>query len=97
MLQADYTRSIDTYGFVKRLYPANSLQLIMQPTNINVSATDIFNTSNSDWTMNTYGVFVNKRQSIDNRGITLSATYRFNPKKSKYIGQNASDSEMERL
>lgn len=195
MLQADYTRSIDTYGFVKRLYPANSLQLIMQPTNMNVSAlkfyfiwnknisfwtpsftvgiyrqwlrldatnhnhpifsyyfdntvslpnnflltlnahgrtkgdmhtnrfentwfssdisisksffnkslqikmsaTDIFNTSNSDWTMNTYGVFVNKQQSIDYREISLSATYRFNPKKSKYKGQNASDSEMERL
>lgn len=46
-----------------------------------MSATDIFNTSNSDWTMNTYGIFVNKQQSIDYRGISLSATYRFNPKK----------------
>ncbi len=62
-----------------------------------MSATDIFNTSNSDWAMNTYGVFVNKQQSIDYREISLSATYRFNPKKSKYKGQNASDSEMERL
>lgn len=48
---------------------------------IKMSATDIFNTSNSDWTMNTYGIFVNKQQSIDYRGISLSATYRFNPKK----------------
>lgn len=64
---------------------------------IKISATDIFNTSNSDWTTNTYGVLVNKRQSIDYRGISLSTTYRFNPKKSKYKEQNASDSELKRL
>lgn len=64
---------------------------------IKVSATDIFNTSNSDWTMNDYGVFVNKQQSINSRGVSLSATYRFNQKKNKYKGQNASNSEMERL
>lgn len=62
-----------------------------------MSATDIFNTSNSDWTMSAYEVFVNKQQNIDYRGISLSATYRFNPKKSKNKGQNASDSEMESL
>lgn len=195
MLQADYTRSIDTYAFVKRLYPADDLQLIMQPININVSAldiyfiwsksikawspnftlgahrqwlkldgttynrpifsyylenlislpagwqltvnahgqtrgdmhtnrfgarwfstdasvgkslfnkslllklsaTDIFNTANNDWTMDTYGVFVDKRQSYDRRGVSLSITYRFQPRPSKYKGKNASESEMNRL
>ncbi|MDE7388472.1 MAG: TonB-dependent receptor, partial [Muribaculaceae bacterium] len=42
MIQADYTRSIDTYAFVKRLHPANSLQLLLQPVNINVSAIDLY-------------------------------------------------------
>lgn len=195
MLQADYTRSIDTYGFVKRLYPASSLQLLMQPVNIDVSAvdvyliwrkkikgwtpdlmagmhkqwldldgtghgkpilsyyfdniislprgfmltigahgqssgdmhtnrfaaswftldasltreffkkslqvklsaTDIFNTANNDWTMNTYGVSVDKRQSYDRRGVALSVTYRLRPVGSKYKGKTASESEMNRL
>ncbi|MDE6715603.1 MAG: outer membrane beta-barrel family protein, partial [Muribaculaceae bacterium] len=60
-------------------------------------ATNIFNTANNDWTMHTYGVFVDKSQSYDRRGITLSLTYRFNPYRSKYKGKNASDSEMNRL
>lgn len=195
MLQADFTRSIDTYAFVKRLYPADNLQLIMQPINLDVSAldiyfiwsgnirvwspnftigahkqwlrldgttydrpifsyylenlftlpygsqltlnihgqsrgdmhtnrfgttllstdasvsksflnksltvklsaTDIFNTANNDWTMNTYGIFVDKRQSYDRRGISLAVTYRFQPRQSKYKGKNASESEMNRL
>lgn len=195
MLQADYTRSTDTYAFVKRIYPAPALQLLMQPVNVDVSAldmylvwsksmkawlpevtigmhkqwltldgthydrpifsyyfdnmislpegfvvtlnasgqtkgdmhtnrfgstwfmlnasvgkyffdkslqlklsaTDIFNTRNNDWTMNTYGVFVDKRQSYDYRGISLSLTYRFHPGKSKYKGEDASKAEMDRL
>ena len=28
MLQADYTRSLDTYAFVKQIYPADNLQLL---------------------------------------------------------------------
>lgn len=41
-IQADVTRSIDTYAFVKKLYPAAGLQLIMQPVNIDVSALDMY-------------------------------------------------------
>ncbi len=195
MFQADFTRSIDTYAYVKQLYPAATLQLLMHPVNIDVSAlscylvwsqpiqhwtpnatigmcrqwlkldnsrydnpilsyyldntfslprgwmltsnisgrtsgdmhtnrfgatwftmdasvgktflgksltvklsaTDIFNTANNDWTMNTYGVFVDKRQSYDNRGVSLNLIYNFQPRKSKYKGAPASESEMERL
>ena len=195
MLQADYTRSLDTYAFVKQLYPANNLQLLMHPVNVDVSAlslylvwsrpirrwtpnatvgiyrqwlaldgtsynkplfsyyfdnafslprgwmitanisgssqgdmhtnrfgaswftmdasvgktlfdkaltvklsaTDIFNTANNDWTMNTYGVLTTKKQSYDRRGITLSVQYQFQPKKSKYKGTTASEAEMNRL
>lgn len=195
MLQADHTRVLDTYAFVKQLYPADNLQLLMHPVNIDVSAlnlylvwsqpirrwtpnvtlgmyrqwlnlygtsynkpifsyyldntfslpkgwtitanisgssqgdihtnrfgaswftmdasvgktflnksltvklsaTDIFNTANNDWTMNTYGVFVDKRQSYDRRGIALNIIYNFQPRKSKYKGASAAEAEMKRL
>lgn len=195
IVQADFTRSLDTYAFVKKIYPAKDLQLIMQPVNIdvsavdvylvwsgnirawapgitvgmhrqwleiegthynkpifsyyfdntvslpkgfmftlnaygqtagdmhtnrfgttwfsldaslsksffnramqvNISATDIFNTSNNDWTMYTCGVYVDKSQSYDRRGVSLSVTYRFNTRKSNYKGKNASDAEINRL
>lgn len=195
MLQVDYTRSLDTYAFVKQVYQADNLQLLMHPVNIDVSAlnlylvwskpirrwtpnvtvgmyrqwlqldnrrydkplfsyyfdntfsfpqgwtitanisgrsqgdmhtnrfgaswftmdasvgktffnksfmvklsaTDIFNTANNNWTMDTYGVFVDKRQSYDNRGISLNIIYNFQPRKSKYKGTAASESELNRL
>ena len=195
ILQADYARSLDTYAFVKQVYPADNLQLLMHPVNIDVSAlslylvwskpvhrwtpnvtagiyrqwlkldnnrydkpifsyyfdntfpfphgwmitanisgssqgdmhtnrfgaswftmdasvgktflnkyltvklsaTDIFNTANNDWTMNTYGVFVDKRQSYDRRGVSLNIIYNFQPRKSKYKGSSAAEEEMKRL
>ncbi len=195
MLQADYTRANDTYAFVKQLYPADDLQLLMHPVNIDVSslsvyliwsrpvrrwtpnitlgvykqwleientrydkpifsyyfdntfalphgwsitaningqtrgdmhtnrfgttwftmdasvgktlfdksltvklsATDIFNTANNDWTMNTCGVFVDKQQKYDRRGLSLGIVYKFNPRKNKYKGSSASEEEMNRL
>ena len=195
MLQADFTRSLDAYAFVKQLYPADNLQLLMRPVNIDVSAldlylvwskpvrrwtpnvtlgmyrqwlmlddasyeksifsyyfdntfsflrgwmvtanfhgqtqgdirtnrfgatrfamdasvgktflhksltvkltaTDIFNTVNNDWTMNTYGVFVDKRQRSDNRGISLSVIYHFQPRKREYKGSSAAEEELRRL
>lgn len=195
MLQADYTRALDTYAYVKQVYPAPDLQLIMHPVNIDVSAlslylvwnqpvrrwtpnvtvgmyrqwlkldntrydkpifsyffdntfslphgwiitanisgssqgdmhtnrfgaswftmdasvgktflnksltvklaaTDIFNTANNDWTMNTYGVLVDKRQSYDRRGLSLNIIYNFQPRKSTYKGTSAAEAEMKRL
>lgn len=195
MLQADFTRSLDTYAFVKQLYPADNLQLLMHPVNIDVSAmslylvwsqpirrwtpnltagiyrqwltldstrhdkpiisyyfdntfalprgwqitanisgrsqgdmhtnrfgaswftmdasvgktffnksltvklsaTDIFNTANNGWTMDTYGIRVDKRQSYDRRGLSLNIIYSLHPRKSKYKGTPASESELNRL
>lgn len=195
IVQADFNRSLDTYAFVKQVYPADNLQLLLHPVNIDmsflslylvwsrpvrrwtpnitvgmyrqwlvlddmkhnrpifsyyfdntfalpcdwtitaningsssgdmhtnrfdttwftmdasvgksfldktlqlkVSATDIFNTANNDWTMNTCGVTVAKLQSYDRRGISLSLIYRFNPRKSRYKGAPASESELNRL
>lgn len=195
MIQADYTRSLDSYTFVKQLYPADNLQLLMHPVNINLSAlnlylvwskpircwtpnatlgmyqqwltldntqhnkpifvyyfdntfalphgwnvtanfsgqtkgdmhtnrlgaswftmnasvgktflnkslnvklsaTDIFNTANNDWTMNTYGVRVDKRQIYDRRSVSLNIVYNFHPSKSKYRGSSAAENEMKRL
>lgn len=195
MLQADYTRAVDTYAYVKQLYPADNLQLLMHPVNIDISAlnlyivwsqpirrwtpnvmvgmyrqwlqldnhrydkpifsyyfdnafslpqgwtitanisgssqgdmhtnrfgaswftmdasvgktflnksltvklsaSDIFSTTNNGWTMNTYGVFVDKRQSYDRRGVALNIIYNFQPRKSKYKGSSAAEEEMKRL
>lgn len=195
MLQTDFTRSLDSYAFVKQLYPADNLQLLMHPVNIDVSAlnlylswskpvrcwtpnitlrmyrqwltladtyydkpifayyfnntfslshgwmmttnfngqtqgdmhtnrfgstwfkmdasvgktflhksltiklkaADIFNTANNNWTMNTYGVIVDKRQSYDGRGISLNIIYKFQPRKSKYKGSSAAEEELKRL
>lgn len=195
MVQTDFIRSIDTYAYVKQLYPANNLQLLMRPVNINVSAvscyliwskpirrwipnvtlgiyrqwltldnarhnkpifsyyfdntfalprgwqitanicgqtcgdmhtnrfgttlftvdasigktflnkaltmklsaTDIFNTANNDWTMNTCGILVDKRQNYDRRGLTLNIIYRFRPTRSRYKGSSAAEAEIRRL
>ena len=195
MLQVDYIRSLDTYAFVKQIYPASTLQMLLHPVNVNVSelstcliwghpvkfwhpevtlgmskpwmklgsnsynkpiysynfqnsislpkdfyvsanmrgqsrgdmhtnhftgswfimdmsvrktflkktlsikltATDIFNTRNNDWSMYTYGILMNKYQSYDRRGITLSVQYQFHPQKSKYKGKVASEAEMNRF
>ena len=64
---------------------------------VKLSATDIFNTANNDWTMNTYGVFVKKHQSYDSSGVSLNIIYNFKPRKSKYKGSSASEEEMRRL
>lgn len=195
MLQADCSRSSNSYAYIKRIYPAQTLQLLMQPVNIDVSAlslyliwsqqikvwtpsltagmykqwlklygtsynrpifayyfdntialprdviltlnasgqtcgdihtnrfgttrfsldaslsksffnnslqlklsaSDIFNTRNNNWTMKTCGIIVDKRQTYDYRGVTFSLTYRFQPQKSKYKGNAASETEMNRL
>lgn len=38
MFQSNFIRSIDTYAYVKRQYPAENLQLIMQRINIDLAA-----------------------------------------------------------
>lgn len=42
ILQADWRRSLDSYGFVKRPYDAPTLQLMLQPVNMNVTLLGIF-------------------------------------------------------
>ena len=64
---------------------------------VKLTATDIFNTANNDWTMNTYGIFVDKRQSYDHRGIALNIIYNFQPRKSNYKGSSAAEEELKRL
>lgn len=64
---------------------------------LQLSATDVFNTRCNDWTMNTCGVRVDARKSYDARGISLSLTYRLRPRKSRYQGKSANETEMNRL
>lgn len=71
--------------------------LLDKSLTIKLSATDIFNTANNGWTMDTYGIHVDKRQRYDYRGITLSITYTLHPRGSRYKGAPASDAELNRL
>ncbi len=64
---------------------------------VKLSASDIFNSASNDWSMLTYGVEVDKRQTYDRRGVLLGVTYRFQPRKSRYKGEAASQSELNRL
>ncbi|MDE7142223.1 MAG: outer membrane beta-barrel family protein, partial [Muribaculaceae bacterium] len=64
---------------------------------LKLSATDIFDTASNDWTMDTFGVLVDKRQRYDRRTVSVSLTYRLHPRKSKYKGEAASQEEMRRL
>lgn len=90
-----HTNSFSSTWFV--LDASVSKSFLNKSLQLRLSATDIFNTMNNDWSMNTYGVFVDKRQSYDRRGVSLSVTYRLNPRQSKYKGKNASDTELNRL
>ncbi len=195
ILQTVFTRSTDTYAYVKDIYPAESLQLVMSPRNIDISAldfflvwskevhfwspsittgvhhqwlelfgnncnqpifqyyfdntfslpgnwlitlnvhgssqgymhtnrfaanwfiadtsisksfmnnnlqiklaaTDIFDTAKNNWSMNTNGIEVIKTQKYDNRGVSLTLTYRFQPTASSFKGLSAAGSELNRL
>ena len=64
---------------------------------VKLSVSDIFNTANNSWTMRTFGVFVDKRQDYDHRGISLNVIYNFQQRKSRYKGRSAAEDEMKRL
>ncbi len=76
---------------------AVSKQFMKKSLTVKLSATDVFNTACHDWTMNTFGVFVDKKQTYDRRSILLSVSYSFRPHKSKYKGEAAAEDEMKRL
>ena len=71
--------------------------LLNKSLTIKLSATDVFNTANYDWTMNTYGIFVDKRQDYDRHGISFHVIYNLHPRKNKYKGTSAAEAEMKRL
>jgi hypothetical protein len=58
---------------------------------LNFMANDIFNTSNERWIMNINNTSTSKWSDLNTRGITFSITYLFNPTRSKYKGEKASN------
>lgn len=89
------TNRFGASGFV--MDASFSKTFLKKALQIKLSATDIFNTANNRWTMNTCGVFVNKRQKYDRRGVSLSLTYRFQPRENLYRGKAANEAELNRL
>lgn len=63
---------------------------------LNLSITNLFNTSRERWRLDTNGIILDKWNDDGRRTFMLSATYRFNQSKSKYKG-TASTSELNRL
>lgn len=45
--------------------------LLKKSLSLKLTATDLLNTRNNDWSMRTFGISVDKRQSYDRRGLTL--------------------------
>lgn len=73
MLQADFTRAIDTYAYVKQLYPADKLQLLMHPVNIDVSALSmylVYSRPVRRWTPNVTVGLYRQWLEIDGTGMT---------------------------
>ena len=62
-----------------------------------IHVTDIFATSREKWSMQTGIVYFDKWNDSDRRGINLQVTYKFNASRSKYKGQGAAASELNRL
>ena len=71
--------------------------LLNKSLTIKLAANDLLNTSNNNWTMHTFGISVDKRQSYDSRNVGLSLIYSFQPRKSGYKGSSAAEAEMKRL
>jgi len=74
-----------------------SKHLFNKALQLALSAVDLFNTVNYDWSMLTYGVSVDKRQRYDRRCVTLGVTYSFQPRQRRYKGEAAAQSELNRL
>ncbi|MDE7396422.1 MAG: outer membrane beta-barrel family protein, partial [Muribaculum sp.] len=72
-------------------------KIFFKSLTVKLAVTDIFNTVNNNWTMNTYGIYVDKRWSHDHRGVSLNLIYNFQPLKSQYKGVSAAEAEMKRL
>lgn len=75
---------------VRRFFLQKHLQIAL-------AANDIFHTRNQSWWMNVKDVRLYKDSDADTRRVTLTISYTFNPKKSRYKGKNADEKEMKRL
>lgn len=75
---------------VRRFFLQKRLQIAL-------SAYDIFHTRNQSWLMNVQDVNLYKDTNADTQKLTVTVTYQFNPKKSRYKGKVADEKEVKRL
>ncbi|BCS84689.1 TonB-dependent receptor family protein [Prevotella herbatica] len=100
--EIDYTTAGHTDNGVRYYYANSYAELYFVKTflnnrlRLNLSVTNIFNTSREKWQIDTNGVISNKWNDNDKRTFKLTVTYRFNESKSKYKG-TASTDELKRL
>ena len=62
-----------------------------------LSADDIFKSEREQWTLRGYGTTLDKDCYNYSRAVSLTVTYNFNTKRSKYKGTGAGNAEKSRL
>ena len=62
-----------------------------------ISADDIFKSERERWTLHGYGTTLDKDCYNYSRAVSLTVTYNFNAKRSKYKGTGAGNAEKSRL
>ncbi|RNC63419.1 outer membrane beta-barrel family protein [Proteiniphilum sp. X52] len=70
--------------------------ILKDKVDLTFSVTDLFGTALEEWDMTTSSLHFNKWNDADLRGINLQIIYKFNPSRSKYKGQSATN-EINRL
>lgn len=70
---------------------------LAQTLDVTLNITDIFATSREKWSMQTGKIFYDKWNDGNRRGVSLQIAYKFNASRSKYKGQGAAGSELNRL
>ena len=64
---------------------------------LSLSANDIFDSMRERWALNGYGTTMDKDCNTYSRSVSLTVTYNFNAKRSKYKGTGAGNAEKNRL
>ncbi|MGP1417419.1 outer membrane beta-barrel protein, partial [Prevotella fusca] len=64
---------------------------------LSLSANDIFDSMRERWALNGYGTTMDKDCNTYYRSVSLTVTYNFNAKRSKYKGTGAGNAEKSRL
>lgn len=64
---------------------------------LHLNMSDLLNSDRERWTLSGYGVVIDKDCNNYARAVSLTVTYNFNARRSKYKGTGAGNAEKSRL